>query len=177
MQCSMLRFVTALALAFLLGTSLAKAQEIDPQAVELSRKIAALTNAQATGDQVLSLIMPQLTELVVRANPGKEADARTIMDQKVAPAMREMLPEMVEMTAQIYARHFTVGELTQLTVGELTQLTEFYGTPLGQKLIQTQPALIAEAGQAGQQWAIKVMQKVLQDLAPEFQQRGLQVPA
>jgi hypothetical protein len=169
MQCSMLRFVTALALAFLLGTSLAKAQEIDPEAVELSRKIAALTNAQATGDQVLSLIMPQLTELVVRANPGKEADARTIMDQKVAPAMREMLPEMVEMTAQIYARHFTVGELTQLT--------EFYGTPLGQKLIQTQPALIAEAGQAGQQWAIKVMQKVLQDLAPEFQQRGLQVPA
>ena len=169
MQRSILRAVTALALTVLLGTSLAKAQEIDPQALELSRKIAALTNAQATGDQVLSLIMPQLTELVVRANPGKEAEARSIMDQKVAPAMREMLPEMVEMTAQIYARHFSVDELTQLT--------EFYGTPLGQKLIQTQPALIAEAGQAGQQWAIKVMQKVLQDLAPEFQQRGLQVPA
>lgn len=169
MHCSMLRFVAALALTVVLGASLAKAQEIDPQGLELSRKIAALTNAQATGDQVLSLIMPQLTELVVRANPGKEAEARTIMDQKVAPAMREMLPEMVEMTAQIYARHFTVEELTQLT--------DFYGTPLGQKLIQTQPALIAEAGQAGQQWAIKVMQKVLQDLAPEFQQRGLQVPA
>jgi uncharacterized protein len=169
MQCSLLRVVTALALTVLLGTSLARAQQVDPQALELSRKIAALTNAQATGDQVLSLIMPQLTELVVRANPGKEAGARTIMDQKVAPAMREMLPEMVEMTAQIYARHFTVEELTQLT--------GFYGTPLGQKLIQTQPALIAEAGQAGQQWAIKVMQKVLQDLAPEFQQRGLQVPA
>ena len=169
MQCSMLRVVTALALTVVLGTSLARAQEIDPQALDLSRKIAALTNAQATGDQVLSLIMPQLTELVVRANPGKESEARTIMDQKVAPAMREMLPEMVEMTAQIYARHFTVEELTQLT--------EFYGTPLGQKLIQTQPALVAEAGQAGQQWAIKVMQKVLQDLAPEFQQRGLQVPA
>ena len=169
MQCSMIRVVTALALTVVLGTSLARAQEIDPQALDLSRKIAALTNAQATGDQVLSLIMPQLTELVVRANPGKEAEARTIMDQKVAPAMREMLPEMVEMTAQIYARHFTVEELTQLT--------EFYGTALGQKLIQTQPALVAEAGQAGQQWAIKVMQKVLQDLAPEFQQRGLQVPA
>jgi uncharacterized protein len=169
MQRSMLRVVTALALTVLLGTSLARAQQVDPEALELSRKIAALTNAQATGDQVLSLIMPQLTELVVRANPGKEAEARTMMDQKVAPAMREMLPEMVEMTAQIYARHFTVEELTQLT--------EFYGTPLGQKLIQTQPALIAEAGQAGQQWAIKVMQKVLQDFAPEFQQRGLQVPA
>jgi uncharacterized protein len=169
MQSSMLRVVTALALTVLLGTGLARAQQVDPEALDLSRKIAALTNAQATGDQVLSLIMPQLTELVVRANPGKEADARTMMDQKVAPAMREMLPEMVEMTAQIYARHFTVEELTQLT--------EFYGTPLGQKLIQTQPALIAEAGQAGQQWAIKVMQKVLQDLAPEFQQRGLQVPA
>jgi hypothetical protein len=165
----MLRVATALVLTILLGTSLAKAQQIDPQALDLSRKIAALTNAQATGDQVLSLIMPQLTELVVRANPGKEAEARTIMDQKVAPAMREMLPEMVELTAQIYARHFTVEELTQLT--------EFYGTPLGRKLIATQPALITEAGQAGQQWAIKVMQKVLQDLAPEFQQRGLQVPA
>lgn len=169
MQRSMLRFVTALALTVVLGANLAKAQEADPQALDSSRKIAALTNAQSTGDQVLSLIMPQLTELVVRANPGKEAEARTIMDQKIAPAMREMLPEMVEMTAQIYARHFTVEELTQLT--------EFYGTPLGQKLIQTQPALVAEAGQAGQQWAIKVMQKVLQDLAPEFQQRGLQVPA
>ena len=169
MQRSMLRVLAALALTVLLGTGVAKAQAIDPQALDLSRKIAALTNAQATGDQVLSLIVPQLTELVVRANPGKEAEARAIMDQKVAPAMREMLPEMVEMTAQIYARHFTVQELTQLT--------EFYGTSLGQKLIQTQTALIAEAGQAGQQWAIKVMQKVLQDLATEFQQRGLQVPA
>jgi hypothetical protein len=165
---STLRALTTLALTVLLGASLAKAQEFDPQALELSRKVAALTNAQTTGDQMLSLIMPQLTELVVRANPGKEDAARAIMDQKVVPAMRAMLPEMAELTAQIYARHFTVEELTQLT--------EFYGTPLGQKLIQTQPALIAEAGQAGQQWAIKVMQKVLHDLAPEFQQRGLQVP-
>jgi uncharacterized protein len=110
-----------------------------------------------------------MTEAVVRANPGKEAAARDIMDQRVAPALREMLPELVEMMAQMWARHFTVEELTQLR--------EFYGTPLGQKLIQTQPALTAEGGKTGERWGIKVMQKVLHDLAPEFQQRGLVVPA
>jgi hypothetical protein len=160
---------TLVGLTLFVSASMAKAQDVDPQALELSRKIAALTNAQATGDQVLSMIMPKLTELVVRANPGMEAQARDLMDSEVTPAMRELLPEMVELTAQIYARHFTVDELTQLT--------DFYGTPLGQKLIQTQPALIAEAGQAGQQWAVKVIQKVLKDLQPEFQKRGLQVPA
>ncbi|HEY3148837.1 MAG TPA: DUF2059 domain-containing protein [Dongiaceae bacterium] len=160
---------TLVGLTLFVSASMAKAQDVDPQALELSRKIAALTNAQATGDQVLSMIMPKLTELVGRANPGMEAQARDLMDSEVTPAMRELLPEMVELTAQIYARHFTVDELTQLT--------DFYGTPLGQKLIQTQPALIAEAGQAGQQWAVKVIQKVLKDLQPEFQKRGLQVPA
>ena len=160
---------TLVGLTLFVSASMAKAQDVDPQALELSRKIAALTNAQAAGDQVLSMIMPKLTELVVRANPGMEAQARDLMDSEVTPAMRELLPEMVELTAQIYARHFTVDELTQLT--------DFYGTPLGQKLIQTQPALIAEAGQAGQQWAVKVIQKVLKDLQPEFQKRGLQVPA
>ncbi|HEV8392551.1 MAG TPA: DUF2059 domain-containing protein [Dongiaceae bacterium] len=169
MRLVIVRVAVALSVALLACAGPARAQEVDPKALELSRKIATLTNAQATGDQVLSLIMPKLTELVVRANPGMEAQARDMMDSRVTPAMREMLPEMVELTAQIYARHFTVDELTQLT--------DFYGTPLGQKLIQSQPVLIAEAGQAGQQWAVKVIQKILKDLEPEFKQRGLQVPA
>jgi hypothetical protein len=41
---SILGAMTALAFTLLIGTGLAKAQEIDPQALELSRKICALIN-------------------------------------------------------------------------------------------------------------------------------------
>ena len=51
----------------------------------------------------------------------------------------EPLPELLDDCAKVYARHFTAEELTELAA--------FYGTPLGQKLIATQPVLIAELNQ------------------------------
>ncbi len=167
-----MRIVTLL-LAAIVVVSVARlpsaaAQEVDPHALEISKKLAELTGMSEIGDQMISMMAPQVSALVARANPGKEAEAAELFEKIVIPAMRDSLPEMVDAAAEIYARHFTAAELTELVT--------FYDTPLGRKLIASQPQLLAEAGQAGQAWALAVTQRIFRDYAPEFEKRGLQVP-
>ncbi len=148
----------------------AHAQDVDPKALEQARKILELTNARATAEQMLSLLLPRLVDLVVRANPNKEAEVRGLVDQYFEPSLREGLPELLDDSAKVYARHFTQQELTELAA--------FYGTPLGQKLISAQSsALMVELDQVGKKWGIAAAQRALKKLAPIFQQRGLKVPA
>jgi|SoiMethySBSTD1v2_1073268.scaffolds.fasta_scaffold731537_2 hypothetical protein len=164
----LIRLIAAIGILICANFAPALAQDVDPEALAVSRKLAELTGMADIGDQMISMMAPQISTLVARANPGKEAEAAELFDKIMIPAMREALPEMVDGAAKIYARHFTATELTDLVA--------FYETPLGRKLIASQPTLLAEAGQMGQQWAASVTQKVFRQYAPEFQKRGLQLP-
>jgi uncharacterized protein len=157
----------ALIIACSAGIS-AHAQDIDPKALEQSRKILELTNTRAMGEQMLTLLLPQIVNLVVKANPSKGDEVRALMEQYFEPSLREALPELFDECATVYARHFTADELTELAA--------FYGTPLGQKLISAQSALMVDLNQVGQKWGITAAQRALKKLAPVFKERGLQVP-
>ena len=163
-----MRCLGSLLVAGLMTASAAQAQSVDPAALEQSRKILELTNSQAMGEQLLSLLIPQVTDLVIKANPERGPEVRELVQKYFGPSLREALPELLDSCAEVYARHFTTEELTALT--------EFYGTPLGQKLIASQSALILELNQVGQQWGAVAAQRALKKMVPIFQERGLQVP-
>jgi hypothetical protein len=147
----------------------AHAQEVDPKALEQSRRILELTNTQALGEQMLTMIIPQIVDLVAAANPSKEAEVRQLMKEYFEPSLREAIPELMDDCARVYARHFTAEELSELTA--------FYGTPLGKKLIATLPQVMVDLNQVGQKWGFTAAQRALQKLAPILRERGLQVPA
>lgn len=74
--------------------------------------------------------------------------------------MAEINPnELVEMCIPSYEKHFTHAEIKQLLA--------FYETPLGQKLIRTQPELMQECMIAGQTWGRKLGEKVAKKLEAE----------
>lgn len=147
----------------------AQAQEVDPKALEQSRRILELTNTQALGEQMLTMIMPQIMDLVAAANPSKEAEVRQLMDEYFEPSLREAIPELMDDCAQVYARHFTAEELAELA--------EFYGTPLGKKLIATLPQVMVDLNAVGQKWGFTAAQRAMEKLAPVLRERGLQAPA
>jgi uncharacterized protein len=62
------------------------------------------------------------------------------------------LNDLVEMLAPVYHKHLTIDDLNQIIV--------FYKTPAGKKLAMTTPAITQESMQIGQQWGMKVGQKV-----------------
>jgi hypothetical protein len=67
-----------------------------------------------------------------------------------------LVDEMLRVTAQIYARHFTVDELHQIAA--------FYKTPVGTKMLATMPQLMSESMQAGQQVVMPRVAAIMQKL-------------
>lgn len=67
--------------------------------------------------------------------------------------------ELVEMCIPSYERYFTHDEIRELLA--------FYETPLGKKLIRTQPAIMRECMIAGQQWGRKIGEKIARRLEEE----------
>jgi hypothetical protein len=55
------------------------------------------------------------------------------------------------------------------SIEEIRELLQLYNTPLGRKLVQTQPKLLLEVSQIGGAWGQEVAQRVM--AKPELQVR------
>jgi uncharacterized protein len=72
---------------------------------------------------------------------------------------RARVGQLGDLIAVVYDRHFTADELRQILV--------FYRSPIGRKLLDTQPALLRESMLAGQEWGQRLGAEVAQQLAAE----------
>jgi hypothetical protein len=102
---------------------------------------------------LVKLVMPeaayddmivQMSQQMTASMNGSGAHLPPDFAQKMPLVVREALPyaDMVQVNADIYAKHFTVEEIRGLQ--------EFYNTPLGKKLSSKTPDISAEAmGQVG----------------------------
>jgi hypothetical protein len=65
-------------------------------------------------------------------------------------------PLLVDSIAAVYAHKFSVRELQEITA--------FYNSPIGRKLVQSQPAIIAESSAIGQRWGARIGEEVAKSL-------------
>jgi len=63
---------------------------------------------------------------------------------------------LIEMVIPIYDKYYTEEEIKQLT--------DFYGTPIGRKVIASTPLISQESMQAGQKWGKELGEKLAKDL-------------
>jgi hypothetical protein len=110
---------------------------------------AAKGAGQAYGQMVASLkeSMPQVPEQVW---------------QDLRAEVRD--DDMMELTYQIWAKHFTQQEIRDLL--------HFYESPTGQKIIRETPAIQQETLAAGQKWGDKILGRILARL----REKGYAVP-
>jgi hypothetical protein len=158
------------AVLLLASTSVALAQNdnVDPKAVELGAELVDLAGSKKIMSQMLDQMGPMLTDLVEKANPGKEADVNDVMNRYVLPKMAESLPELEHESAMLYARHFSTDELGQLVA--------FYQSPIGRKLVAELPGMLKEMSAFAQVEGQKIALGALKAYADEFRKRGLQTP-
>ncbi len=64
--------------------------------------------------------------------------------------------DLVDLIVPIYNKHFTYDEIQGLI--------QFYKTPIGQKFIETLPAISQESSEAGRQWGEKIGLEVIKEL-------------
>jgi uncharacterized protein len=162
----------ALVLALAAGGTVAGAQQPagkpapSPAAIAAAKEILALKNANAIYANAVPNIVQKTKDQLLQTNLNYQKDLNevsVIVAQKLAGREKEIGDGM----AKIYATEFTEQELKDLVT--------FYKSPLGQKLLSTEPKAIQMSMGYMTQWAQKFAEQVNADFRAEMRKRGKQI--
>jgi hypothetical protein len=134
-----------------------------PAAMAAAREILTMKNAGAMYASAIPNIVQQVKEGLLQSNLNLQKD----LDESAAVVAKGFAgreKEIGEGMAQVYSNEFTEQELKDLLV--------FYKTPLGQKLLATEPRAIQFSMSYMNQWAQAFGQEVNTALRAEMRKRG-----
>ena len=117
---------------------------IDPAKVKSVHQLLELTHVAAMLAQSMDLSMQNQRQV----NPQIPAAFWDAFTKKA----HERIPELIDSLVPIYSRHFSQTEVDQLV--------QFYATPLGQRLLTEQPALVSESADMGRKWGMELGRQV-----------------
>jgi hypothetical protein len=164
--------VVAASLALGLSFSAAQAQAPaplkpgSPAAIAAAKEILALKNVSAMYASAVPNIVQRTKDTLIQNNLNYQKDLNEVA-VVVAQAMAGREKEIGEQMAKIYASDFTEQELKEIVA--------FYKTPVGQKLLSTEPKSIAASMQYMNQWAQSFAEEVNGQFRAEMRKRGKEI--
>ena len=147
-------------IAMPLGT---QAQEPSRNALLLAREIINVKGAAKMYDPVIVEVVDRTTGTLMQTNPMlfKELDeVAERLRKEYAPRVSELLAEV----ARLYAARFTEAELKDVLA--------FYKSPVGQKIILQEPAILDQSVKFSESWAAKFSEEVLARIRAEMRRKG-----
>jgi uncharacterized protein len=172
---SLARILSAasLALGLALSSAPAGAQQAapplkpaSPAAIAAAKEILTMKNASAMYASAVPNIVQQTKDQLMQSNLNYQKDLNevaVIVAQKLAGREKEIGDGM----AQVYANEFTEQELKDLVT--------FYKSPLGQKLLVSEPRAIQFSMSYMNQWAQQFAETVNGEFRAEMRKRGKQI--
>jgi hypothetical protein len=167
-----------LALGLALGSALSAApamaqqptsvplKEGSPAAIAAAKEILALKNASAMYGNAIPNLVQQTKDQLLQSNLNYQKDLNevaVIVAQKLAGREKEIGDGM----AKIYANEFTEQELKDLVT--------FYKSPLGAKLLASEPRAIQFSMSYMNQWAQNFAEVINGEFRGEMRKRGKQI--
>jgi hypothetical protein len=143
-----------------------QAKPASPAAIAAAKEILAMKNAGAMYAQAVPNIVQQTKDQLMQTNLNYQKDLNevaVIVAQKLAGKEKEIGEGM----AAVYASDFTEQELKDLV--------NFYKSPLGQKLLSTEPRAIQQSMGFMNQWAQQFAETVNGEFRAEMRKRGKQI--
>jgi len=130
-----------------------------------ARALADILDIPRQAEALLAKMRDEMIQSTMRTGEMNEESATAVVDDILMPNFRarsgELLAEMIEP----YAVNFTFSDLRGLRA--------FFASPLGQKLLRTQPVARAQAEQAGLAWGQRLFQDSVDRHVDELRARGL----
>jgi uncharacterized protein len=134
-----------------------------PAAILLAKQIVQLKGISKMFDPLVRGVVEKVKDQYMQTDFMWAKDFNEVaaqMEKEYAPRVNEL----VDMSARIYASHFTEAELKDILT--------FYQTPVGQKMIAEEPKTIDESlAQAGE-WGDNLAQEALGRMRVEMKKRG-----
>lgn len=137
-----------------------------PGALAAAREILTMKNVRAVYASAVPTIVQRTKDALLQSNLNYQKDldeVAVIVAQKMAGRENEIGEGM----ANVYANEFTEQELKDLVA--------FYKSPLGQKLLSTEPKAIQQSMGYMSQWAQSFAEQVNADFRAEMRKRGKQI--
>ena len=141
-------------------------KQAPPAAIAAAKEILAMKNAAAMYASAVPNIVEQTKNQLLQSNLNYQKDLNevaVVVAQKLAGREKEIGEGM----AKIYANEFTEQELKDLVA--------FYKSPLGQKLISTEPRAIQFSMSYINQWAQVFAETVNGEFRAEMRKRGKEI--
>jgi uncharacterized protein len=134
-----------------------------PAALAAAREILALKNASAMYASAVPNIVEQTKNALIQQNLNYQKDLGEVA-VVVAKNLAGREKEIGDGMAQVYANEFSEQELKDLVT--------FYKTPLGQKLLSTEPRAIQFSMSYMNQWAMVFAGTVNEEFRAEMKKRN-----
>jgi hypothetical protein len=144
----------------------APAKPASPAAIAAAKEILAMKNASAMYANAVPNIVQRTKDSLLQSNLNYQKDLNevaVIVAQKLAGREKEIGDGM----AKVYAGEFTEQELKDLVA--------FYKSPLGQKLLTTEPKAIQMSMGYMNQWAQGFAEVVNGEFRAEMRKRGKEI--
>lgn len=110
------------------------------------RRLLEASGAAAAGKQV----MDQMMDMFSQSNPAVPPEFWTGLQEEID------MDEFVNMLIPVYEKH--------LSHEDIKGLIAFYESPLGRKMVATQPALMEDSMVLGQQWGADLARRVMEKM-------------
>ncbi len=139
------------------------AQNPSPAAIMLAKQIVELKGARQLFAPLVRGVVEKVKDQFLQTNFMWAKDLNEVaanMEKEYAPRV----DELVDMSARIYASHFTEAELRQLLA--------FYQSPVGRKAIVEEPKALDESMASGGQWGENLSDEILVKMRDEMKKRG-----
>ena len=141
-------------------------KQASPAALAAAKEILAMKNASAMYANAVPNIVDQTKNALVQQNLNYQKDLNEVA-MIVAKNLAGREKEIGEGMAQVYANEFSEQELKDLVT--------FYKSPLGQKLLVTEPRAIQFSMSYMNQWAQNFAEQVNAQFRAEMRKRGKQI--
>jgi uncharacterized protein len=142
------------------------AKPASPAAIAAAKEILAMKNASQMYANAVPNIVAQTKDSLLQANLNYQKDLNEVAII-VAQSLAGREKEIGEGMAQVYAGEFTEQELKDLVT--------FYKSPLGQKLLASEPKAIQLSMSYMNQWAQNFAEIVNAQFRAEMRKRGKQI--
>ncbi|MEH2556264.1 hypothetical protein V1286_003793 [Bradyrhizobium algeriense] len=137
-----------------------------PAALAAAKEILAMKNASAMYANAVPNLVEQTKNVLMQSNLNYQKDLNEVA-VIVAKTLAGREKEIGEGMAQVYANEFTEQELKDLVT--------FYKSPLGQKLLSSEPRAIQFSMSYMNQWAQQFAETINGQFRAEMKKRGKEI--
>ena len=143
----------------------ATAQEatFTPEHMKLARQAILVTKSEGAFSDILPVIADQTKAMFTRSNPALAAEIEAVTTE-IAIDLAAKRRDLDITIQEVWARRFTEDELREIIA--------FYETPVGTKLAELSPEILALAIGAAKQWSDELSTVMVTRVREEMQKRG-----